>query len=181
MRALRYFREREGMERDPEMVRRLFAAAAVIAVLTFSAGPALADDSLGGDAANALLQYIDTAEGVGSDEVALSNALAIPIDLDQDGVAGAASNGQGAVTSKGFACVVAGFPFPSPFVTFQSHAVVTPSGNATLVCHGEIPAGPPQAVVIKDVPCATPGGVATSSKVVITPGGQTILVCHVKS
>jgi len=67
-------------------------------------------------------------------------------------------------------------------VLTQGHFVVTPSGNAVLVCHGQTPVGPPMAMHINDIPCFAPGPITTSdSHTVITPSGQVILVCHFKS
>jgi hypothetical protein len=70
-----------------------------------------------------------------------------------------------------------GVPPGAVFTT--GHFVVTPSGNGVLVCHAEIPAGPPQTVVIDDLPCSTPAGATTQSHTVITKSGQVTLTCHV--
>jgi hypothetical protein len=65
-------------------------------------------------------------------------------------------------------------------LTFDSKVVVTPSGNATLVCRGETPTGPPETIVFKDVGCGVPGaGVTFESHFVWTKSGQATLVCHV--
>ncbi len=93
--------------------------------------------------------------------VAASLALASPA-LAQDG---------GAVVFKDFACGTG----PGGF-TNDSQAVVTPSGNATLVCRSEGP--PPPETVRTDVLCNTQGGF-TSGRIVYTKSGQVILVCHV--
>ena len=57
---------------------------------------------------------------------------------------------------------------------------VTPSGNGTLVCQGQVPQGPPRAVVVKGLSCPTPGGVTNRSHTVITPSGRVTLTCHFK-
>jgi hypothetical protein len=57
---------------------------------------------------------------------------------------------------------------------------VTPSGNGTLVCHGQVPQGPPRAVVVKGLSCPTPAGVTNRSHTVITPSGRVTLTCHFK-
>jgi hypothetical protein len=60
------------------------------------------------------------------------------------------------------------------------HYRVTPSGNGTLVCHGQVPQGPPRAVVVKGLQCPTPAGVTNRSHTVITPSGRVTLTCHFK-
>jgi hypothetical protein len=73
---------------------------------------------------------------------------------------------------------------PPGSIFTTGHFVLTPSGNAVLVCHGQIPVGPPMAVHVNNVPCfsPTPPGLVTSdSHTVITPSGQVILVCHFRS
>ena len=57
--------------------------------------------------------------------------------------------------------------------------VVTPSGDGVVVCHAEIPVGPPKTLVIDDLLCLTPAGFTTNSHTVITKGGQVTLTCHV--
>jgi hypothetical protein len=81
--------------------------------------------------------------------------------------------GGGAVVLKDFVC---GLGPAGP--TTNSHAVVTPSGNANLSCHGSTAVGPPETLVLKGVPCGTPGGVTTDSHFVWTKSGQANLTCH---
>jgi hypothetical protein len=86
----------------------------------------------------------------------------------------------GATVMKGIICGIF-IPIPGalPAVTQSSHLVVTPSGNAALICHGKIPVGPPQAVVVNDIPCSLgPGGGATKSHTVVSPSGNVLLTCH---
>jgi hypothetical protein len=68
---------------------------------------------------------------------------------------------------------------PPGSVATTGHFVVTPSGNGVLVCRAEIPEGPPETVVIDDLPCGTPAGPTTKSHTVITKSGRVILTCHV--
>jgi hypothetical protein len=58
---------------------------------------------------------------------------------------------------------------------------ITPSGNGTLVCRGQVPQGPPRAVVVKGLRCPTPAGVTYRSHTVITPSGRVKLTCHFKA
>jgi hypothetical protein len=80
-------------------------------------------------------------------------------------------------------CAVRGFAGLPPGVLFRGsgHTVVTPSGNATSVCHVEIPkeVAPDRAVVTQNFVCGTPIGSTRNSHIVVTPGGQVILTCHV--
>ena len=95
------------------------------------------------------------------------------------------ADGKGATVTKDVPCAI-GTTSTGLIVTFQSHAVVTPSGNSHLVCHGELPTRPPKTTVLKDVPCLVfrPGGgvtLASSSHVVLTKSGRANLTCHFKS
>ncbi len=87
---------------------------------------------------------------------------------------------QGAVVFKDVPCFIL-VPGMGTVQTSSSHAVVTPSGNATLVCHGELPEGPPETLQFEDLPCPFAGLMGSSSHTVVTRSGQVILVCHVKA
>lgn len=65
-------------------------------------------------------------------------------------------------------------------LTTDSRTVVTPSGNATLVCRTQTAVGPPETIVQKDFLCGTQGGLAFDNTLVWTKSGQATLVCHVK-
>jgi hypothetical protein len=60
--------------------------------------------------------------------------------------------------------------------------VVTPSGNAHLVCHTSVPSPvrlPSQAIVVDGAPCFLPNRRRTNdSHIVLTPSGELILTCH---
>ena len=58
---------------------------------------------------------------------------------------------------------------------------ITPSGNGTLVCHGQVPQGPPHAVILRGLRCPTPAGVTNASHTVVTPSGRVTLTCHLKA
>jgi hypothetical protein len=153
--------------------------AALFALSAVTASAQGSGSTFGPSTDGAPVEYVATADQVAADEVELAQ------DLDGDGGVGTASNGEDAVVLKDFAC---GIPTPAGGVaiTFDSHAVVTPSGNSHLVCRGEFPAGPPMAIVLEDFPCFVfrPGGgltLATSSHATISSSGQVTLVCHLKS
>jgi hypothetical protein len=61
--------------------------------------------------------------------------------------------------------------------------VVTPSGNAVLICHADASRfvrSPSQAVVVDNPVCRLPNGQRThEGQVVLTPSGQLNLTCHV--
>lgn len=86
-------------------------------------------------------------------------------------------NGGGAVVLKGFPC---GVPVPGGVVisTAKSHSVATPSGNAAISCHARTQLNPPQAIVVRDAPCATLNGSGTDSHLVLTPSGHLNFWCH---
>jgi hypothetical protein len=58
---------------------------------------------------------------------------------------------------------------------------ITPSGNGTLVCHGQVSQAPPHALVVKGLRCPTPAGVTHRSHTVVTPSGRVTLTCHFKA
>ena len=130
------------------------ALGTLVALATFFAVSARADNTASGVQGAAPIQFVATADQVAALETALN------VDLDQDATIGApSSNGQGATVFNDFPCLLFTPDVPPGFlVTTDSHAVVTPSGNATLVCHGQLPVGPPSAVVIEDLGCLTQGG-----------------------
>jgi hypothetical protein len=66
-------------------------------------------------------------------------------------------------------------------ITTTGSYTITPSGNGTLVCRGQVPQGPPRAVVVKGLRCPTPAGVTYRSHTVITPSGRVKLTCHFKA
>lgn len=105
-----------------------------------------------------------------------------PAFAQQEGKSG------GAVVYSGFQC---GILVPGTgdqdstrvLTTNDTHAVVTPSGNATVVCRSEIETTDgSETVQYNDLACTTftPGGTGpgTSSRTIVTASGQVILVCH---
>jgi hypothetical protein len=85
--------------------------------------------------------------------------------------------GGGAVVLKGFPCGVA-VPGGVVISTTVSHSVATPSGNAAISCHAKTQITPPQAIVVRDAPCATLNGSGTDSHLVLTPSGRMNFWCH---
>jgi hypothetical protein len=86
-------------------------------------------------------------------------------------------NRDGAVVLKGFPCLVP-VPGAPPAITFRSHTVTTPSGNAAVSCHATTQTGLSRAVVVQDAPCATFSGAGTDSHLVLTPSGRVNFWCH---
>src|SRR5919204_384542 len=63
--------------------------------------------------------------------------------------------------------------------------VATPSGNVTIVCHGQVQApsivvggAPSQAIVVKDGPCFFGKRRLARSQLVVTPSLEVTFVCH---
>ena len=105
--------------------------------------------------------------------VFLLSALAVVVVLAVPTLAAA-----GAAKGEGL-CGIA-LPGLTPDAVFGPGTyVVTPSENGELVCHAEIPVGPPKTLVIDDLLCLTPAGFTTNSHTVITKSGQVTLTCHV--
>ncbi len=95
----------------------------------------------------------------------------------------AADPGGGATVIKDFGCQIIPPDWGGPFTLFTSdtHSVSTPSGNTTLKCFFDIPAGyePSKAQKFKNFLCNTFLGSTTNSKSVVTPGGQIVLTCQI--
>lgn len=68
------------------------------------------------------------------------------------------------------------------FTVDKTHEVDAVSGNTTLTCHFDIPAGfgPPKAIKNSGFPCGTYAGLATNSMSVVSPGGKALLRCQIK-
>ena len=86
----------------------------------------------------------------------------------------------GASVTRDLACGILTPPFGSVVAT-DSIFILTPSGHATLVCKGDLPAGvgPDKAIVIEGLLCHAPGVTSTNeSHTTITPSGEVSLTCH---
>ena len=116
----------------------------------------------------------------------LSDADTAPAAILEDVLAGQPKGGNGAVTGRTECGISTGLVTEDDAFDPNGHFTVTPSGNAVLVCHGEVAEGPPRAVILQDIPCALfvpgkPTFITTESHTVITPSGEVILVCHFRS
>lgn len=111
--------------------------------------------------------------------IVLLLAIAVPLIVY-------AGDGTGATVQKDFRCRLnAADSVPGTqetLVTYDTHSVVTPSGNSVVVCKFELPDEqvPEAAFLNRGFICATFAGDTDYSKVVITPGGNVTLVCHVR-
>ena len=92
----------------------------------------------------------------------------------------------GAIVYHGGPCSfrIGGFPL---VVATNVHSVITPSGNASLTCQGELPPGTaPETAVTIDLAgrcrIGTPNGIVVGTKgsVTYTPSGNANLSCHYK-
>jgi hypothetical protein len=90
----------------------------------------------------------------------------------------AAAQDGGAVVTRDFGCGIFTVPGGGGIISDRSHLVVTPSGNASLVCHGQLPAGAPETISFESV-CGLAGGTTTGHNVV-TRSGEVHLTCHLK-
>ena len=66
-------------------------------------------------------------------------------------------------------------------ITTTGQYTIAASGNGTLVCHGQVPAGPPRTLHVNGLRCPTPAGVTWRSHTVITRSGKVTLTCHFKA
>ena len=90
--------------------------------------------------------------------------------------------GQGASTEE-VSCgiLLPGILPEGQVVSTTGDLTITPSGTATLVCHGKIdPAlAPNKTLRLTDIPCALgEGGQVGESHVVVRPNGGVTLTCH---
>jgi hypothetical protein len=88
----------------------------------------------------------------------------------------------GASVQDGFRCRLnpADSGLPTKIDTTDTHSVVTPSGNALVVCvfHGEID-GLMQAMRSTGFLCGTYGGLSYGSRVQFKPNGDIVFSCHI--
>jgi len=65
-------------------------------------------------------------------------------------------------------------------ISVTGELVISPSGNATLTCRGQLdPSLAPQNTVIIDQPCALgEGGQVGESHTQVSPNGNVLLICH---
>ena len=158
---------------------RWAAAAFLVAASLAAAGVArgeLTDPATGGDAAGT----VDTLTA--DDEVA--DAPAVFDDADNAVIADAAAAESGAtVTST--TCLIRNPTIFRKVVRTPGQIVGTPSGNVTIVCHGQVAAKgilvggvPSEAIVVKDGPCFLGKRQLARSQLVVTPSLNVTFVCH---
>lgn len=113
-----------------------------------------------------------------STAVAFSAAMTLQVALL---TTPAMADNNAATVNKDLSCggfVPGSIPTVSLFTT-EGHSVVTSSGNTSLTCHFDIPAGqePSKATHAEGFLCGTFLGVTTDSRMVATPGGTATLTC----
>ena len=90
----------------------------------------------------------------------------------------------GATVITDFGCGIVPADWGGPIFLFspdRNHSVATPSGNTTLKCHFDIPAGlePSKAFRARGFGCGTFLGFTTNSMAVASPGGKVTLTCQI--
>lgn len=70
---------------------------------------------------------------------------------------------------------------PAYWLEGSAHTVATSSGNTSLVCKFDIPAGaePDRATRASGFPCGTYLGLTNDSRMVASPGGQATMTCKI--
>ncbi len=101
------------------------------------------------------------------------------------GSGGQSAHADGATVVRDFTCgILAADSGLDVFLTTdtKSQQVDAASGNVTLTCHFDIPAGEEPALTMRHrgFNCGTFAGVTTNSRSVTTKGGKVLLVCHIK-
>jgi hypothetical protein len=82
---------------------------------------------------------------------------------------------------SGINCRMRQDPSGTPFIfTRDSRAVITSSGEITLVCHAKVPAGSVEPFTQSGFACSLAGNPATTSHIVWTPSGQGTITCSGK-
>jgi|SRR5919204_5606357 hypothetical protein len=155
-------------------------AAAFLAAISLSAAGAargdLIDPATGNDAAG-------TVEALAADDE-VEDAPAAFDDADNAVLADATAAESGAtVTST--TCLIRNPMIFRKVVRTPGQIVATPSGNVTIVCHGQVAAkgilvggAPSEAIVVKDGPCFLGKRRLPQSQLVVTPSLNVTFVCH---
>jgi hypothetical protein len=158
-------------------------------VITVLAAAALA---LAGVARAELVDPATGAEAAGTsaslavDEEIVDSPAAFDA-ADNAVIAGAVAAASGAtVTST--SCLIQNPAIFRKTVRASGQIVVTPSGNLTIVCHGQVPSpsiviggAPSQAIVVQDGPCFFGKRHLARSQLVVTPSMNVTFVCHDKT
>ena len=161
------------------MTIRWAVAALLAAVALAAAGAAraaLVDPATGSDAAG-------TTDSLAADAEILDSPAAFD-DSDNAIIADALAAESGAtVTST--TCLIRNPTIFRKVVRTSGEIVATPSGNLTIVCHGQVQApsivvggAPSQAIVITNGPCFFGKRQLARSQLVVTPSLNVTFVCH---
>src|SRR6266516_4070848 len=145
--------------------------AAVALVAARAANADLVDPATGGAAAGT------------TDSLAVGEEIAdSPATFDDADDAVAAESGA-TVTST--TCLIQNPTIFRKVVRTSGQIVATPSGNLTIVCHGQVQApsivvggAPSQAIVVNDGPCFFGKRQLARSQLVVTPSLNVTFVCH---
>jgi hypothetical protein len=107
----------------------------------------------------------------------VSTALSVGVGM---GSAQAGPPDGAATVVKGADCMIRMDPQGTLFFeTTDMQAVITPSGQVNLVCHGQAPAGTVAPFVQRGFPCFVgPAGITTNSHVVWNAAGKGTVTCH---
>jgi|SRR5438132_2332230 len=160
-----------------------WAAAAILAAASLAAAGAargdLVDPATGSEAAG-------TTDSLSADDE-LADAPAAFDDADNAVIADAVAAESGATVTQ-MRCMIKNATIFRKVVVTSGQVVATPSGNLTIVCHGQVAApsivvggAPSQAIVVKDGPCFFGKRPVPRSQLVVTPSLNVTLVCHDKT
>ena len=162
-------------------MRIRWAVVTILAAATLAAagGVARAElvDPMSGSAA------AGTTDGLAADDEIADSPAAFD-DADNAVIADATAAEQGAtVTST--TCLIRNPAIFRKVVRASGQIVATPSGNLTIVCHGQVQApsivvggAPSEAIVVKDGPCFFGKRQLARSQLVVTPSLNVTFVCH---
>src|SRR5437868_6797395 len=161
------------------MAIRWAVAALLAAVALVAVGAARAElvDPATGDAAAGTTDLVAAGDEIVDSPAAFD-------DADNAVIANALAAESGArVTST--TCLIKDPTIFRKVVRTSGQIVATPSGNVTIVCHGQVAApsivvggAPPQAIVVKDAPCFLGKRQLARSQLVVTPSLNVTFVCH---
>jgi hypothetical protein len=108
-------------------------------------------------------------------------------DADNDLIADAQAAKSGA-TVRPTTCLIRNPTVFRKVVRTSGQIVATPSGNLTIVCHGQVQTpsivvggAPSEAIVVKDGPCFFGKRQVARSQLVVTPSLNVTFVCHDKT
>ena len=156
----------------------MVAVALAIAALA-AAGVAraeLVDSATGAEAAG-------MTDSLAADDEVVDSPAAFD-DVDNAVIADAVAAAPGA-TVRPTTCLIKSPTVFRKVIRTSGQLVATPSGNVTIVCHGQVQTpslivggAPSQAVVVKDGPCFLGKRQLARSQLVVTPSLNVTFVCH---